>query len=348
VSGHRDTGLTTCPGNRLYAKLPEIAARVGSIGLPKLYAPVARGSLGGPVRFSATFSTALPWRITVASEKVVARGSGFGTVANWTWNSSHASRLLRYTWTIEGGVNVRPATGTIGRGVAAPPPPPTPRPPPPPPPAPPPAPPPPPPPALLAGLSVQPPIVSPNADGYADVATISYRLGAAASVTATVLDANGATAATIFSSQRQSARTIAFAWSPDALPDGSYTLNVAALTDDGHNATLQASFLVDRVLGSLTASPSPFSPNGDGTNDTTVFGFSLTKAAAVTVEVQEAGQLVALVFSGQLQPGPQQVTWDGTTSPGTKAADGYYDVVVTATDDLAAVPQSLGFDIGPP
>ena len=40
VSGHRDTGLTACPGQRLYDLLPALAARAAAIGLPKLYEPV--------------------------------------------------------------------------------------------------------------------------------------------------------------------------------------------------------------------------------------------------------------------------------------------------------------------
>ena len=48
VSGHRDTGLTTCPGDLLYAKLDTIAAKTQAIGLPKLYEPKVTGGLGGP------------------------------------------------------------------------------------------------------------------------------------------------------------------------------------------------------------------------------------------------------------------------------------------------------------
>jgi hypothetical protein len=36
VSGHRDTGLTTCPGQRLYDMIPAIARRVAALGLPKI------------------------------------------------------------------------------------------------------------------------------------------------------------------------------------------------------------------------------------------------------------------------------------------------------------------------
>src|SRR5439155_27274697 len=105
VSGHRDTGFTSCPGTTLYARLGEIAARVGSLGLPKLYSPLVRGGIGGLVRFTARLSTALPWRVAVASgERLVARGGGFGPAVSWTWDSRRASRALRYTWTIEAGV----------------------------------------------------------------------------------------------------------------------------------------------------------------------------------------------------------------------------------------------------
>src|SRR5205085_803363 len=162
------------------------------IGLPKLYSPVVKGGLGGRISFSARLSAPATWRVTVWSEKIVARGSGFGTVVRWTWSSAGASRAIRYRWTIEAGVHVRPAGGTI-----------------------------------------------------------------------------------------------AFAWAPDALADGHYTLDVSGLADDGRNAELEASFAVDRTLGSLTATPPVFSPNGDGQNDTIAFGFALTKPATVTVEVRE-------------------------------------------------------------
>jgi len=361
ISGHRDTGFTTCPGNRLYARLRAIAAGVGSIGLPKLYAPLARGTVGGLVIFTARLSTALPWRVIVSTgQRVVARGSGFGPALEWTWDARRVPRGYRYDWTMEAGVTLRPASGTIGTGRPAPPPgppappparPPAPLPPPKPPPVapPPPSPPPPPPPAeLLTGLDVEPPVASPNHDGYADVITISYTLGSRAYATAVITDANGVPVWSIFDGQHQSARTIAFTWAPDALPDGSYTLTVSARADDGRTAQLQAPFLVDRVLGSVSATPQVFSPNGDGLNDTIAFVFAVAKPALVTVAVQLAGQTVATPFTGQLDPGTSQVIWDGKDSSGASVSDGQYEAVVTATDDVAQVSQSAGFGVGPP
>src|SRR5207302_1459121 len=66
VSGHRDTGSTSCPGNYLYPFLNQIALVAEQTGLPKLYAPVVRGRIGGQVTFSARLSSALPWTVTVA------------------------------------------------------------------------------------------------------------------------------------------------------------------------------------------------------------------------------------------------------------------------------------------
>ena len=80
VSGHRDTGLTTCPGQRLYDLIPTIAHRVAALGLPKLYAPSVATDESGGTRFTARLSSALPWTVTVtdASGGELGRGEGNG------------------------------------------------------------------------------------------------------------------------------------------------------------------------------------------------------------------------------------------------------------------------------
>ena len=90
ISGHRDTGLTECPGQRLYALLPSIAKRVAALGLPKLYAPLAAPDEAGGIRFTARLSSALAWRVTVTDTSGAELGSGTGTSTNvdWTWRPS--------------------------------------------------------------------------------------------------------------------------------------------------------------------------------------------------------------------------------------------------------------------
>jgi hypothetical protein len=70
ISGHRDTGLTACPGKVLYAMLPGIRTDVARIGLPKLYNPrlsTATIVTGQPVdlRIRAKGSTSMTWSVSV-------------------------------------------------------------------------------------------------------------------------------------------------------------------------------------------------------------------------------------------------------------------------------------------
>ena len=99
ISGHRDTGFTSCPGTRLYAKLPDLRHEVAAIGLPKLYAPTVKGSLGGRIQFSARLSQAGNWTITVRDPvgTVVARATGRGVnvaCARLTRPSSPAAEIV--------------------------------------------------------------------------------------------------------------------------------------------------------------------------------------------------------------------------------------------------------------
>jgi flagellar hook assembly protein FlgD len=327
VSGHRDTGLTDCPGNALYAELPALARAVAATGLPKLYDPVVSGRLGGSIRFTGRLSSAQPWTIFVRNTGgvIVATGTGTGSAIDWTWNSTGASGTA-YSWTMQGTPAVRPAKGTIGISPPSPPPPPTTLPP------------------VMSEFSGSPGLISPDGDGVADALSITYRLRRAALVTAQVADATGLVVSTLFSQQRQSARVQSWDWSGGSVPDGRYTVTVRAVGADGVPVQAMAAVVLDRTLGFLTANPLAFSPNGDGRVDTITFGFDLGATATVTVSIVQYGRAVATVYTGALSPGPQQVTWNGQTPLGT-APDGQYDVVVSATDALATSTESLRFTV---
>jgi hypothetical protein len=320
VSGHRDTGATSCPGTYLYSQLDAIAAAAEGIGLPKLYAPLVRGKLGGPVVFSGQLSSALPWTIAVTapSGHVVARGSGTGPGISWTWNSAGFSPG-RYTWAMNAGPTVRPAGGVVGGG-SVPPPPPV---------------------SLVQGLTVSP-VVSPNGDGYADTATVSYTLTAHATVTATVTDpTTGAVVEPLFSGQEQSARAITFAFSPGSIPDGRYTLKLAAQTVTGATGAATAAFVVDRTLGFVTASPATVVP---GTALTASFQLAAPAQATVTILAPD-GSAPATLFVGPLGPGTYSDIWNGYLADGGIAPAGQYQVQVVATDPLGTVTQTAPFQV---
>ena len=151
IAGHRDTGYTDCPGDALYAQLPQIAKDVAALGGPKIYAPQALGKLGGPIRFSGRLSAALPWTVTVAdaSGLIAAQSSGTGSVVDWTWDATLAP-LQKYTWTIA-APGARSATGTIGSGLGC---------------------------ARARRATAVPAVVSPGGDPADDTTTISYELTA--------------------------------------------------------------------------------------------------------------------------------------------------------------------------
>jgi flagellar hook assembly protein FlgD len=324
ISGHRDTGPSECPGRYAYALLPSIAHRVALTGLPKLYAPVVSGALGGDVRFQARLSSARPWTITVTDTKgtVVAHRTGTTQIVDWTWNAAGLGKGP-FSWTIASGTDVLPATGTLGGKLPQPAPPATPTPTP-------------TPSSLITGLSVSPSVLTPTADGSGLVTAVDFALAAQAQITVTVgslqlLNTVGA------------AGNDHFEWDLSQLPDGRYPLTVTAKAN-GRTATQSSTVVVDRTLSALVATPSAFSPNADGSADTVSFGFSLTQNVPVQVTVQRSGVVVATLFVGQLGPGAQTIGWDGT-SAGQRLPDGQYTAVVTATDSLATVSLLVPFAI---
>jgi N-acetylmuramoyl-L-alanine amidase-like protein/flagellar hook capping protein FlgD len=324
ISGHRDTGPTECPGRYAYALLPSIAQRVALTGLPKLYAPVVSGALGGDVRFQARLSSARAWTISVADTKgtVVARRTGTTQIVDWTWKSAGAGKGP-FTWTIASGADVLAATGTLGGTLPQPAPVPAPV------------------PvqpisSLITGLSASPSVLTPAADGSGLVTAVDFALAKQAQITVTVGSLS-------LLSTLAAPGNDHFEWDLSQLPDGRYPLTVTAKAN-GRTSTQSVSIVVDRTLSGLVAAPSAFSPNADGSSDTVSFGFSLTQNVPVQVTVQRSGVVVATLFVGQLGPGPQTIGWDGT-SAGQHLPDGQYTAVVTATDSLATVSLLVPFAI---
>ena len=313
VSGHRDTGPTSCPGNALYARLGAIASTAASVGLPKLYAPSATGQLGGPIEFRATLSDDLPWTVSVSDSLgvPVASGSGSGTDVDWTWDSS-AAAAGRYAWTISAGDDVREATGFVGAAPA---------------------------PLALKNASAKPVTISPNGGGVDDHATISYTLSTAATVTASLQRQDGTQVATLFSRQEEAGQH-RFTFTADGIPDGRYFIDLEASVGAASVSTKLA-VTIDRTVARLVV-PAVFSPNGDGRKDVLTTTFTLTQPATVNVSVKQSGRLVADVVDGRFGAGPQTVRWDGSVGA-NRAPTGTYAEVITATTAAGTASHSALF-----
>ena len=318
VSGHRDTGFTECPGDAFYAQLNDLAGRIGQTGLPKLYASAARGSLGGPIRFTGRLSSALPWTVAVTDSagNGIASGSGTGTAVDWTWDAT-AAPLGVYGWSMEAGPTVRAARGTIGGKVGA---------------------------LSLTRVTAEPAVVSPNGDGHADTTAVAFVLGAPATVSARLLDAQGAVVSTLLSLEPRTAGEQALRLAPDAVPDGAYRVMIVAQNGGGKEVTAEVPVTVTRALGYLGASDATFSPNRDGRLDRIRFSFLLGSSAAVRVRVVRGQAWVATLANDQRSPGEQTVEWDGR-KPHGRLRDGDYEVEATVTTELGQVSQRAAFSV---
>lgn len=328
VSGHRDTGFTACPGNGLYSRLGALTEVAATTGLPKLYEPTVRGALGKVVRFSARLSQPLAWSVTVArpdGTKVAAR-SGTGDRVSWFWDSSGLPRGVRYTWTIEAS-GARPARGVLGSLAIDPPPP---------------APPPLLPPA--SGLAVSPTVVSPNADGYQDVATVRYTLSEPSSVSISLEDELGMTVIIPVIDARQQAGARAVRIDPAVVPDGAYRLVVSVRGDSSRKTRLVGSLTLNRTLGWLRADPPELTPDGDGSGDVVTISFDLAAAALVTAEVRMGGVQLGILSGEWLEAGPHGLLWDGRLATGL-APPGAYEIWVTAGNDAGLVTQKVAVRI---
>jgi hypothetical protein len=312
VSGHRDTGPTTCPGAALYAQLGAIARQVGATGLPKLYTPVVRGGLGGQVRFSARLSEALPWTVAVADSagNIAGTGSGTSNDIDWTWDASTASPGS-YSWTIAAGDTVRAATGTIGAKPVT---------------------------LAIKSATALPRTITPDGDGQTDSSLISYTLSAPATVTATLRGPAGKDLSVLFSQQKGPGKQ-SFRFAATGIADGAY--EIALVADDGRSTvTSILPVLVDRTVHRFTTVPTAVSPNGDGLADELTLGFELTRAALVRIEIAQAGKTLTSVYSADLSIGAQTIAWAPSA-----LKDGKYAAVLTATNDVGVVVHTALFRI---
>jgi len=325
VSGHRDAGFTACPGDSLYARLGQLREVALTTGLPKLYDPRLAGRLGRFVRFTARLSQPLAWTVTVKGPDgaQVATRSGIGDRISWFWDSS-SFEPGRYTWMMEAD-RVRPARGTVVGSVG---------------PAPvvarPPA----------AGLLLQPRVVSPDGDGYADLLTARYTLSEPSTVSAVLEDESGLTVVSLAIDARQGKGAQTLSWAPDPLADGRYRLVVIARGSSGRTARLVDELVVMRALAWLRADPPTISPNGDGVGDSLTISFVLRQAGLVAVELRDGSYPLALLQAGWLEPGSHAVLWNGRLPEGPMPP-GAYTVWVTVSNDVGTVTQKVPITVTP-
>ncbi len=322
ISGHRDTSLTSCPGRRIYGQLGRIARRVTRIGLPKLWTPEAEGSVGGPVRFTARLSSALPWRVEVrdAAGSVVDSQTGNGTAVDWTWDAT-AVPIASYTYTISAGPNVRPSTLPVPG----------------------------PPPLAVFRLRASPRAVTPNGDWSGERTSVRFGLNRRALLGVRVVSlSTGNPVRTLLASSTRSAGRRSISWDGrttggSPVPDGRYRIEVSAEAGV-EQVTRSIRVVVDRTLGGVSALPRVVSPNGDGAADALEIGYTLTRGATVRVQIKRDGDVLRTILNRSQAIGAHTVAWNGRAH-GAHVPDGDATAVVSATTSLGARRLSRSLEV---
>ncbi len=200
---------------------------------------------------------------------------------------------------------------------------------------------------LLYGVLIDPNVISPNADGVADVAGIAYALGRHALVTLSFVDGAGAEHVLRTNVDRPPGEYQALfsgVIGNRLLPDGRYTCVVQAVADDGERAraevplTLQGGEGTQLGIANLNIYPTTFTPNRDGINDRVTIAYYLTKEAQ-RVEVYLIGPdgTKYPIPEDKIRPvgqaGNHEHDYEGGVDLGaTPPANGTYTVVVEAED----------------
>jgi len=341
VSGHRDGTLTDCPGDAIYAELPDIAEEAYASGLPKIFAPQVGSLSAYPVRFAATLSTSLSWTVRVldAAGTTIASKTGTGTGVAWTWDGRSSAGApvapgVAASWSIEAqdaaGNQALPATGGL-LGTAAP---------------------------IVQGstsaVTVAPSSVSPDGDGQADAATIAFSVVSASIVAVTVQDSLGTVLSTVLPATSLPAGPVSLNWTGAAVdpgttvPDGAYRVVVTTTDAAGVSSSSSAPISVVRAASALTGPRLAISPNRDRRGDSATFHWMQAQPSHATLRIVSASAPIATVLDSDLPAGRARAVWNGSST--AKLISGSLGAVLTLTTEAGQqlLQTTFSVDLTPP
>ena len=210
---------------------------------------------------------------------------------------------------------------------------------------------------LLSNVAIRPEVISPNADGSADIAEMSYTVARQSVVSIYLLDAQGERHYVRENLRRSKAnRTAYFSGVVDGtlLPDGDYTCVFEATDEKGYSETVERSLRLedgDKVpltIDNLNVWPRVFTPNRDGITDRVRVGYSLSKEVE-WVEVYLLGEDGAKypVEEDAIREtgaaGSHEHDYHGGVDLGaTPPPDGDYSVIVEAQDAVGNKAKAVG------
>ena len=117
---------------------------------------------------------------------------------------------------------------------------------------------------------------------------------------------------------------------------GDYTLRIIGTDTAGNQRTLLIPVKVQtplNIISALEATPSPFSPNGDGRRESTAIRLNLDQDAVITLAVRnvQGTTIRTLAAAVSTMKGAASYSWDGKTDAGVTVPDGVYTIGLLAT-----------------
>jgi hypothetical protein len=344
IAGHRQANYTECPGDAFYALLPTVRAAVArrmgsaffadvSVTQPVI-SPNGDGVLD-TTELDVGMTAIADWSLAIkdVGGQIVASWSGQGATAAVIWDGTAGGSgvpdgvyVAELTATPAGG-EATGATTMITVDTAAP---------------------------RLTDIAASPVSFSPNGDGQAETASVSYAPAEACGVRVGILDAAGNVVRWLNGWRTRDPRPYAISWdgrvgggARAAAADGLYRFVVERRDAAGNVARQGVKVALDRTLGFPTSSPATVSPNGDGVRDTARLGFTLTRRASVTVRVIAGDEVVRTLTLGDLAAGKHSAVWDGRAGPDKYLPSSRPTFAVTAVSPLgeSSVGRGLVVDL---
>ncbi|MFN2158059.1 MAG: hypothetical protein ACK2UX_22735 [Anaerolineae bacterium] len=213
---------------------------------------------------------------------------------------------------------------------------------------------------LIYDVYVSPTVISPNADGEADVTRIEYKLARNASLSIYLVDEQGQKH--YFRHERARSRSLGRPYRVDfggvipieehglrqdrVLPDGAYTLVLEALDERGKSLVVNMPFTIRDAdttppeLQGFGMDRHVFTPNRDGVDDRVIISYNLTKEAETLVYLTNAaGKRYPIErddsdsATKEGEVGPYYYDYEGGVDKGAEPPpDGVYTVIGYAED----------------
>lgn len=309
---------------------------VGREGLPAVDNVSARPNPFSPngdgkddtAKFTASFTHELKWQLDIFDSKsrVMRNYRGTGVALDVTWDGKDKSGRLvvdgKYTYKISGSTTdatrAIPAEGnltvtTVADDIAP----------------------------LINTFVIDPTVFGPDGDGRRETVNVQADFNKSVNWVVSYRNQDGVE---VFSQNGTGSNIIA-QWDGKNYtgtwqPNGLYKVLLQATDSVGRTVSSELVITIDTikpVISNIGFTPSTFSPNGDGIDDTTNLKFTLSEGALVTVYIYESsgGSLVRELYREPwyiTNPIDINMRWDGLSGTGVAVAPGSYIFKIWARD----------------